>query len=1073
MSRWRRWQQHFEKKVKELENDPFTSDDDREQFFECELGLRLRDHICPDAPYSEIWPLLSAYRLSGINERDDLFAMCMKARQRIRFLRTEKAWEKEAERYMEDTLSPYRLYAIDLKTKTVTRTQNGLWPERIDIYDKLLFESAAHTKRHTKLAQAGSTYTFIVDDAERRVTIPEAFMHKTSPPPIQISHMREPLDISFDDLLTCAAEMDAKLPRGNWKSRMSDLQQRLAQNVGGQLVPSTKSIRLDGIYNLIGIGSSGKSTLLWVLAYYLTTRLGHRVGMVVTTLVDSVSMAEDFARLGVKAAPISGHDRAGHRLKFGQTHKDDLLPEDVFRPDVEDHPSLQWMSGPCAIAGLTDPIPLGQEPCMSLKRREGIRETLYSCPLLFSCPLHQAKQDMAEAFVWIATPASFLYTRAPEQVTRDDMHTLELMYRECDEVFFDEADEKQTWLDAEFAPTNDLRGASDEAILSRIDSDLSDAFLRYYTRTARNPSNKDQKKYVEESRHFADLALELRGLHTEVASLLKERPLALLSLLHLLATQLWKDATDQPHADKAELLYKELEAFAITHEGDLAAVANDANYRKAGDLTDKLFLWLSSSKRNAPLDLTGHPQKHMLLLKLEFALCLVAMDIRFHSLIQERLYAGIGDRLLDQIPPPEYQDLVPSAIGTLLGYQLADRKAGPVLQYLQSRGIGRWILLHYPELFLATDGQRGPHTVYASATGVAPGSPQFHIHRKVNAVLSPPDDELQAIGASTFQFIPVPDKIGNPIRVSGTHGEDGQDPYRNLEKLVRHLAEPGPPNGKSILEHEIDFWQGQGRLPALITNSYPQAQHVQKILQTIPFWHNKTIVMRPDAEGDSRHAWEIDTNDSTIRRGEIERLREKGKSLPIFPLLAFQRAYNILDTGGKALLGSAYFLVRPFPHPDDATLPIIGANAAAIKELVNWTIPASYGTRATEMLGKMREQARWEWIRRMPSSQVVPGLRGMMAGGLYKEYLWDQLVVIWQACLRFFRGGQAAHVYFVDGAFHPKEKEYPSTLRGWIAILDEYLDPTSSKDAFDRQLVEALYGPAYKALKKLEKELPY
>ena len=206
--------------------------------------LRLNLSYCY-APYTEIWPLLSGYRFAGINARDELFAMCMKAGLRIRFLLTAAAWEREAERYMEIPAT-YRLYEIELVTKTVRRLRNGFWPERIDIYDTLLLEPAPHIQRHTSLAQAGTEYTFTVDDTPRRITIPEAFIHKTSAPLGVASRHREPLDISFDDLLQAAAEMDEYLPDGNWTGRMSDLQKRLAQNVGGQLDLSTRSLRLDG-----------------------------------------------------------------------------------------------------------------------------------------------------------------------------------------------------------------------------------------------------------------------------------------------------------------------------------------------------------------------------------------------------------------------------------------------------------------------------------------------------------------------------------------------------------------------------------------------------------------------------------------------------------------------------------------------------------------------------------------------------------------------------------------------------------------------------------------------------------
>ncbi len=88
MSRWKRWQHDLHKKVKELEDTPFADEDDEEHFFEIELGLRLHDHIFPDVPYTEIWPLLTGYMFAGINDREDRFAMCMKARIWISLQRT-------------------------------------------------------------------------------------------------------------------------------------------------------------------------------------------------------------------------------------------------------------------------------------------------------------------------------------------------------------------------------------------------------------------------------------------------------------------------------------------------------------------------------------------------------------------------------------------------------------------------------------------------------------------------------------------------------------------------------------------------------------------------------------------------------------------------------------------------------------------------------------------------------------------------------------------------------------------------------------------------------------------------
>ena len=119
-----------------------------------------------------------------------------------------------------------------------------------------------------------------------------------------------------------------------------------------------------------------------------------------------------------------------------------------------------------------------------------------------------------------------------------------------------------------------------------IDSDLSEAFLRNYARTTLNPSNKDQKKLVEEARHFADLALDLLRLHTEVAALLKERPLSLMSLFRLLASQLWTDEHGEENKVNAEKLYTELWDFATRQTGKLAEIVNDVTYKKAGTLVE-------------------------------------------------------------------------------------------------------------------------------------------------------------------------------------------------------------------------------------------------------------------------------------------------------------------------------------------------------------------------------------------------------------------------------------------------------------------------------------------------------
>jgi hypothetical protein len=89
-------------------------------------------------------------------------------------------------------------------------------------------------------------------------------------------------------------------------------------------------------------------------------------------------------------------------------------------------------------------------------------------------------------------------------------------------------------------------------------------------------------------------------------------------------------------------------------------------------------------------------------------------------------------------------------------------------------------------------------------------------------------------------------------------------------------------------------------------------------------------------------------------------------------------------------------------------------------------------------------------------------------------FTWDQLVVIWQVIGRLVRGGVAARVYFVDGAFSPREAGFtgddtPATslLASMLHELAPYFEPESAQTAIDRSLVQALYDPLYRALRDM------
>lgn len=70
-----------------------------------------------------------------------------------------------------------------------------------------------------------------------------------------------------------------------------------------------------------------------------------------------------------------------------------------------------------------------------------------------------------------------------------------------------------------------------------------------------------------------------------------------------------------------------------------------------------------------------------------------------------------------------------------------------------------------------------------------------------------------------------------------------------------------------------------------------------------------------------------------IRTREVETFYEKNADVLIAPLMAIQRGFNILDEIGNALLGSAFFMVRPYPPPHDLTPQIMSLNAWYMTQL--------------------------------------------------------------------------------------------------------------------------------------------
>ncbi|MEW2329421.1 signal recognition particle [Micromonospora chersina] len=746
--------------------------------------------------------------------------------------------------------------------------------------------------------------------------------------------------------------------------------------------------------------------------------------------------------------------------------------------------------------------------------------TRHGCPLWYACPRHHGARELVTAQVWVATPASLVHSRVPAHLTKNTMRYAELACRRSDLIIVDEADRVQMQLDTAFAPAATLVAQGSESWLdevgkhkltelarqarlqlSRYDiDDWGNALNTVIAATDRIYSmlitNEPLRRWITQD-YFSAMTLhqwllnewfpQLRGDQNseepldstdlvplraamarvdQVLDRFRDNPLSPAEpsgpddAVTALVNSLVNTATELLHAQRGETARRYLRDRLKTLIGEL--VPGDGPVLGAGDSNVDRF---------------------------EFTLVLAVLHNRlnFVTTLWPRVEAALNlestSNVLSRRPPKDYMPIVPeSPMGNVLGFQFqagdrnADGEQSGELRFFRCNGVGRELLLELTSI-PAIDDRPGPNVLLMSATSWAGTSSRYHLHATVDAILRPHDHEIAAINDSQFrtEFLYRSDST-EALRLSGV---DPQRRPQQLEQMLHALAVPDRSlaGATSLLQQELDdITDPQRRRILLLVGSYAEAAHAGNYLNSQPEWAgNVTVLVADDTDLD--HSWSTlsaQHGRRYLRRGEITTFPDSGGQLLIAPLLAVERGHNIVIPGGKAAIGSVYFLARPHHRPDDITLATQAINDWAVRQyrgagrhfhqlVLAQGTPDAAGVR-------FRQEASRKWHRYLT--------RRLSWTSLPREekssFTWDQLVVIWQVIGRLVRGGVAARVYFVDGAFSPREAGFKgadtpetSLLRSMIHELEPYFEPASNVDPLDRSLVRALYQPLYDALRAM------
>ncbi|MEV7676482.1 hypothetical protein [Streptomyces sp. NPDC088752] len=1061
-----------------------------------ELGLFALESWAVGAAAGDAWALMGGYEFRTRKQRE--VARSAALRWLVSELKSPSEWDKALRSYQ---ALPEMLRLFDVKDPSRPPERRGslaVASDRDAAYAQALAALPGHRELRVPVAEEGVRYRMGRRDAS--VVVPSGM----TPAPSQrhrAGRRRKKVTVRWSALEVTADRMDAvdaRLGRdNNWRGRIDDLY-LLARQGNGQLRRSRKLTLVD-VMHVVGMPAVGKTTLVTVLAVWACAEphRRHALTVVLGDVVAVLDMVTALRRYGVRAAPILGAANRGRHLQ--QVHR----PTDGHARGLAllEDPRLRWISTECVLQGLaelTEPLALKDAPCVRGLRpwssdgpEQQQREAAVGCSMLPVCGRHEAARELVDAAVWVATPASLMHCRVPEQLSRHDMRYLELAWQRSDAFVVDEADRVQMQWDQAFSPSQALAGPGEDAWLDEV----RPLFERHMRRT------RGQHLFSEPVRDWSVdistaglLVSHLRGLlaeHGHVREWLSQgyfnewrlavglageiarrpRPSGQTDALGRERRVMW-DSNEECRERWRDVFAQWLDNPAGRYRGDDARVAflrdlTARGYQPPGIVTRDLVEWL---RDQADVVLAGEQALERLAVRFQVTMIVALLAEKLALLTRacwevemETGLETMGSSLVHR-PPAEYLPLVPdSPMGNLLGFQYREHEGEleqiGTLSFFRCSGIGRWLLLDLPHLYEGGAGEEpGPACLLLSATSWAGNSPRYDVQVPVAGILaSRMGDKVPLHQRIMLKYLPVRTVSSSgaafAVSVSGKQGEERLEALRELlAGLCGQQQGPRGPRRSPLEEIRDELPDGRQRV-LLLVGSYREAEEVLRHLIRIrPEWADHILQMVPDDDSGSHH-W----SRQTIARGKVHAMARHDAWILIAPQLAIERGHNILNDDHVAALGAAFYLVRPHLHPEDLSYHVQTMNRWAVKEIRRTVPSAGPDTTLGERARMFRELARRMWLNLLEGTLQYKATDPVSAQRRAMD--WTNIVPLDQIIGRMLRGGATARVYFCDAAFDPKHDD--SMLVGMLDALNEALDGP------DEAIARLLYQPLRQSLHTL------
>lgn len=334
-----------------------------------------------------------------------------------------------------------------------------------------------------------------------------------------------PIHLSMADLIDAAHRVDAREASPDWPDgiRPLSLARRLAEvrlegTAQGFWDAASGYLTLDGVTHLVGMLSSGKSTLVWGLLFGLTLDRPrpHRIALMATDTVQAAAYATRLGLHGVSATVLSSARRRDRHLE-GIHWQQGNTPGGATLQNLGE--AVEGFGTACPLDGFQaearvvqgivrggnrDFPALDEKPCHALQPvhappEEGERkhdgpvdddaDERRSCPLWSRCPLQSQQRDAVKASVLILTPEAFAHMAPDRWVSGRRITIPELLQFEADVVLVDEVDAVQKRLDGVFAPLSPIMGDERDVFAPFVGRQTSEALRKRSGAQFRNPVN--------------------------------------------------------------------------------------------------------------------------------------------------------------------------------------------------------------------------------------------------------------------------------------------------------------------------------------------------------------------------------------------------------------------------------------------------------------------------------------------------------------------------------------------------------------------------------------------------------